>query len=416
MMGAAAELTAPTSPDGESLCASILVNEAPAVSPQTSCAEVHAMLHGDSSILAVAVVRGERPIGLVGRLEFLANMARPFWPELFNRKPITKLMDPAPLIVEWDRRIDQIGDVLLSCKPKAMIDGFIVTRNGAYNGVATATELMRMTSTIARQRFDRLSGALHQVTEANAAKAKFLANVSHELRTPLNAIIGFSDLLSRRLYGPLTEQQCEHVGYINHSGQLLLSLVDDLLNLSVAEAQQMELHEETVELRKLSAACAKLVEPRAAKAGISLKTELGAQALALRVDEVKLKQILLNLLTNAVKFTPAGGEVRLSLATSLDGEIRIVIADNGIGIREEDIKVILQPFGQAHDKRAHPHQGAGLGLPLSKALIELHGGTLLLRSRLNFGTEVEIRLPAERRVTDGSTHAGAAGCGQQDIA
>ncbi|HIP79596.1 MAG TPA: HAMP domain-containing histidine kinase, partial [Kiloniellaceae bacterium] len=307
-------------------------------------------------------------------------------------------------------------DVLLSCKPKAMIDGFIVTRNGAYNGVATATELMRMTSTIARQRFDRLSGALHQVTEANAAKAKFLANVSHELRTPLNAIIGFSDLLSRRLYGPLTEQQCEHVGYINHSGQLLLSLVDDLLNLSVAEAQQMELHEETVELRKLSASCAKLVEPRAAKAGISLKTELGAQALALRVDEVKLKQILLNLLTNAVKFTPAGGEVRLSLATSLDGEIRIVIADNGIGIREEDIKVILQPFGQAHDKRAHPHQGAGLGLPLSKALIELHGGTLLLRSRLNFGTEVEIRLPAERRVTDGSTHAGAAGCGQQDIA
>ena len=273
-----------------------------------------------------------------------------------------------------------------------------------------------MTTTVARQRFERLSGALHQVTEANAAKAKFLANVSHELRTPLNAIIGFSDLLSRRLYGPLTNQQSEHVGYINHSGQLLLSLVDDLLNLSVAEAQQMELHEEIIELRDLSAGCAKLVEPRAANAGIALKTDLGAHDLPLRGDAVKLKQILLNLLTNAVKFTPAGGEVRLSLATTVEGDIRIVIADNGIGIREEDMNVILQPFGQAHDKRAHQHQGAGLGLPLSKALIELHGGALLLRSRLNFGTEVEIRLPAERRVTDRGAETDAATGGQKDIA
>ncbi|NIA68212.1 histidine kinase [Pelagibius litoralis] len=397
MTGATAEASDDHQPSGESLCADVLANDAPAVLPQTSCADVHAMLRRDETLSAVAVVRAGQPLGLVSRLEFLANMAKPYWPELFNAKPISKLMDPSPLIVEWDHRIEEVSDLLLSSKPKAMVDGFIVTRNGSYSGIATATELMRMTVAIAGQRFDRLSKALHQVTEANGAKTKFLANVSHELRTPLNAIIGFSDLLGRKLYGPLTEQQSEHVGYIHHSGQLLLSLVEDLLNLSVTEAGKMELHEESVDLTSLLAGCAKLLEPRAASAGVRLERHAAQSAEHLIADAVKLKQIVLNLLTNAIKFTQVGGHVNLRLATTPDGDLRILVSDNGIGIREKDIDVILQPFGQAHDKRAHPHQGAGLGLPLTKALVELHGGQLFLRSRLNFGTEVEVRLPAARR-------------------
>ena len=380
--------------------AHLLAIEAPAVSPQETCSDVHAMLRSDERLAAVAVVSGDRPVGLVGRLEFLANMARPYWPELFNRKPIVKLMDPAPLVVEWDNRIDQVSDLLLTCKPKAMTDGFIVTRNGRYAGIATAAQLMRMTSDLAAQRFNRLSQALHQVTEANAAKSKFLANVSHELRTPLNAIIGFSELLQRRLYGPLNDQQTEHLGHIHHSGQLLLSLVDDLLDLAVAESGR-DLCEEPVDLCALLAGCVKLLEPRAAGNGVTLGAELPERSVNVTGDEVKLKQVLLNLLTNAVKFTPPQGRVtaRLSdLAGAHNDGIRIVVADTGIGISHDEIDHILQPFGQAHDHRANPHQGAGLGLPLAKALIELHGGTLKIDSQLDVGTSVAITLPAARRL------------------
>jgi two-component system cell cycle sensor histidine kinase PleC len=388
----------PTATADESVRAHLLAIEAPAVPPQMSCSEVLGLLREDESLAAVAVVAGGRPIGLVGRLEFLANMARPYWPELFNRKPIVKLMDPAPLVVDWDNRIDQVSELLLTCKPKAMTDGFIVTRNGRYAGIATAAQLMRMTSALATQRFGRLSQALHQVTEANAAKSKFLANVSHELRTPLNAIIGFSELLQRRFYGALTAQQEEHVGHIHHSGQLLLSLVDDLLDLAVAEAGR-ELHEETVDLGDLLAGCVKLLEPRARANGVTLALEAPQQPVVLLGDTVKLKQVLLNLLTNAVKFTPAGGSVTARLDASAAGAVAVVIADTGIGISADEIEHILQPFGQAQDRRAHPHQGAGLGLPLAKALVELHGGRLSIESVLDAGTSVIVELPAARRLT-----------------
>jgi len=380
----------------ESLRAQLLAIDAPAVPPQMTCSEVHGLLRSDERLVAVAVVSGERPVGLVGRLEFLANMARPFWPELFNRKPIVKLMDPAPLVVEWDNRIDQVSDLLLTCKPKAMTDGFIVTRKGRYAGVGSAAQLMRMTSELAALRFERLSQALHQVTEANAAKSKFLANVSHELRTPLNAIIGFSELLQRRLYGPLSDQQDEHIGHIHQSGQLLLTLVDDLLDLAVAESGR-DLHEDLVDLGALLAGCVKLLEPRAGANGVHLALDLPDARIEVVGDEVKLKQVFLNLLTNAVKFTPPGGAVTARLREGAGGAPAVAIADTGIGISEAEIDHILQPFGQAHDRRAHPNQGAGLGLPLAKALVELHGGSLGIESRLDHGTSVEVNLPATRR-------------------
>ena len=395
----------------DSIRAHLLAVEVPAVPPQMSCSEVHGLLRADDRLAAIAVVSGERPIGLVGRLEFLANMARPYWPELFNRKPIVKLMDPSPLVVDWDNRIDQVSELLLTCKPKAMTDGFIVTRNGRYAGVGTAAQLMRMTSELATQRFDRLSHALHQVTEANAAKSKFLANVSHELRTPLNAIIGFSELLQRRFYGPLSVQQEEQLGHIHHSGQLLLSLVDDLLDLAVAEAGR-DLNEDNLDLRALLAGCVKLLEPRAAGNGIDLVLEVPQGPVAVVGDEVKLKQVLLNLLTNAVKFTPEGGSVTARLDDLGEGPLAIVIADTGIGISGDEIDHILQPFGQAQDRRAHPHQGAGLGLPLAKALVELHGGRLTIESRLDAGTSVEVVLPAARRLAAEAAEQGAAEAAQ----
>ena len=384
----------------------LLAIDAPTVPPQASCSEVLGLLRADERLAALAVVDDDRPVGLVGRLGFLAKMARPYWPELFNRKPIVKLMDPEPLVVDWDSRIDQVSKLLLTRKPKAMVDGFVITRNGRYAGVATAAQLMRMTSELASQRFDRLSQALHQVTEANAAKSKFLANVSHELRTPLNAIIGFSELLQHRLYGPLNAQQDEHVGHIHHSGRLLLSLVDDLLDITVAEAGR-DLQEEPLDLHDLLAGCVKLLEPRAAASGIELALETERRAVAVLGDATKLEQVLLNLLTNAVKFTPAGGRVTARLAAPPGQPAAVVIADTGIGIGAGEMDHILQPFGQAQDRRAHPHQGAGLGLPLAKALVDLHGGRLTIESELNVGTSVTVELPASRRLADADAPARA---------
>ena len=211
--------------------------------------------------------------------------------------------------------------------------------------------------------------------------------------------------VQRRLYGALNDQQSEHVGHIHHSGQLLLSLVDDLLDLAVAEAGR-DLCEGPVDLCALLAGCVKLLEPRAASKGVSLHIELPARPVSLLGDEVKLKQVILNLLTNAVKFTPAPGRVTAQLSdpaeaahdATADGDIRIVIADSGIGISSDEIDHVLQPFGQAHDNRANAHQGAGLGLPLAKALTELHGGTLAIDSRLHVGTSVVVTLPAARRL------------------
>jgi two-component system cell cycle sensor histidine kinase PleC len=392
-----APATAETAASEESIRAHLLALDAPAVPPQMTCSEVHGLLRSDERLAAVAVVAGGRPVGLVGRLEFLANMARPYWPELFNRKPIVKLMDPQPLIVEWDNRIDQVSDLLLACKPKAMTDGFIVTRDGRYAGIGTAAQLMRMTSELAALRYGRLSQALHQVTEANAAKSKFLANVSHELRTPLNAILGFSEVLQRQLHGALNAQQEEYVGYVHQSGQLLLTLVDELLDLAVAEAGR-ELNDDCIDLGALLAGSMKLLEPRAASNGVELTLDLPAEDVVLVGDEVKLKQVLLNLLTNAVKFTPAGGSVTARIGVQADGAPAVTIADTGIGISAGEIDHILQPFGQAHDHRAHPHQGAGLGLPLAKALVELHGGRLTIESQIDVGTSVEVALPAVRRL------------------
>jgi signal transduction histidine kinase len=142
----------------------------------------------------------------------------------------------------------------------------------------------------------------------------------------------------------------------------------------------------------------KLLEPRAASNGVELTLDLPAEDVMLVGDAVKLKQVLLNLLTNAVKFTPSGGSVSARIGTLDDGAPAVTIADTGIGISAGEIDHIVQPFGQAHDRRAHPHQGAGLGLPLAKALVELHGGRLTIESQLDVGTSVEVALPAARRL------------------
>jgi two-component system cell cycle sensor histidine kinase PleC len=231
---------------------------------------------------------------------------------------------------------------------------------------------------------------------ANAAKSQFLANVSHELRTPLNAILGFSEILRDKLFGPLGAPQYEsYVNDIHESGILLLNLINDLLDLSKIEAGKFELQEDACDLPEIIESAAHVVSERAAKAGVAIELQLAPLPLV-RADYRKVKQILLNLLSNAVKFTPAGGSIRVSAAAGSGGGVTLAVADSGIGIPPHQLHIVLEPFTQVENIMTRTHAGTGLGLPLCKSLIELHGGTLTLESEVGGGTVVTISFPKER--------------------
>ncbi len=245
---------------------------------------------------------------------------------------------------------------------------------------------------------DRLI-ARDEARAADRAKSEFLAAMSHELRTPLNAIIGFSEMITHETFGPVgSAKYRDYAKDINDSGQHLFSLVTDILDLSKIESGTDELHEDKIEIPEIIRSALMLVGHRAEQGGIKLNLELPDQLPALRADERKLKQILINLLSNAVKFTDAGGEVTLRAWCRENSGHVFQIIDTGIGITPEDIPKALSRFGQVDADLNRKYEGTGLGLPLTKSLIELHGGTLDLQSYVGVGTTVTVRLPAERIV------------------
>jgi len=243
--------------------------------------------------------------------------------------------------------------------------------------------------------------ALRQAKEtaelADRAKSQFLANMSHELRTPLNAIIGFAEIMTDKLFGPLGDPRYDEYALdIRESGRHLLMLINDILDLSKIEARQANLREEQVDIGEVFASCARLVGERAQRGSIDLDVGSADDIPAVWADRVKLKQILLNLLSNAIKFTPAGGKVSMGAARKPEGAIEIKVVDTGIGMRAQDIPIAMQPFRQIESTLARRHEGTGLGLPLTKAIVEMHGGRLELQSAPGKGTTVTVVLPAER--------------------
>jgi PAS domain S-box-containing protein len=234
---------------------------------------------------------------------------------------------------------------------------------------------------------------------ANRAKSEFLANMSHELRTPLNSILGFSEIIKDQLFGNTFDKYIDYARDIFNSGTLLLALINDILDLAKIEAGRMELYEEIVDVSCLIEAVILLLREEVAAANLRLETKIVAGLPPVRADQRRLKQILLNLLSNSIKFTPAGGSISIAAAPrSEDGDLEIVIRDTGIGIARQDISKALEPFGQIENSLIRSHAGTGLGLPLVKALTELHGGTVAITSRVGHGTEVVVTLSRERLV------------------
>lgn len=249
---------------------------------------------------------------------------------------------------------------------------------------------------VRRQAEQAREDARQQAEAANRAKTEFLANMSHELRTPLNAIIGFSELMRTEALGPLgSPQYLEYMNDINGSGQQLIQVINDILDMSKIEAGELTPMEDVFDFARAADTSTRLVADRAHKGGISIVNSVPADIPQLCADERMLKQILLNLLSNAVKFTPEGGMVELSAEVNSLG-LSFSVADTGCGIPADKMDIILEPFGQADMTLQRNYEGTGLGLPLVKAMVELHGGELELYSREGKGTTATVRLPADR--------------------
>ncbi|MGH7186278.1 MAG: sensor histidine kinase [Pseudomonadota bacterium] len=242
----------------------------------------------------------------------------------------------------------------------------------------------------------QLLSAKEAAEYANRTKSEFLATMSHELRTPLNAIIGFSEVMMQELFGPIGHANYkDYSGDILQSGRHLLNIINDILDVSKAEAGMIELSEEVVDVADVIEACLRLVRPRATEKDLVIETDLPQQSVQIRADRRRLKQVVLNLLSNAVKFTQTGGITVELHGSEADGMIMRVI-DTGIGISEADLKRVMEPFVQADSTLSRSHEGTGLGLSLSRALVELHGGKLTIDSKLGGGTTTTVYLPADR--------------------
>ena len=288
----------------------------------------------------------------------------------------------------WDRRIDiRTGDEL-----EALAETFnqmAARLRDSYNSLEQQVA----------ERTRELGDAITQLESASRHKSDFLANMSHELRTPLNAIIGFSEVLLERMFGEINSKQKEYLQDILSSGRHLLSLINDILDISKVEAGRMELQPAPTDLRFVLQNSVSLVRERATRQGISLDLDVDGTVGTIAADERRVKQILFNLLSNALKFTPAGGRVILT-ATGIGDAVRISVRDTGIGIKIEDQDRIFEEFQQAGPGKAV--EGTVLGLALAKRFVEMHGGRIWVDSNVGTGSSFTFTLPINQPSQNGN--------------
>ena len=279
----------------------------------------------------------------------------------------------------------------------------VTARRNAERELQDHIDSLERTLETSTTRYTEVTRQIHQAKEAadsaNRTKSEFLANMSHELRTPLNAIMGFSEIIKDEMFGPLqVPQYLEYVRDIYNSGSHLLEIINDILDLSKVEAGKFELVEEEVDLGKVLEAVCNLTKGRAEEKGLEIRIVLPDEFPKLFADQRSLKQMLLNLTSNAIKFTVGEGVVVIMAQIATNGDVEIAVQDSGIGIAAEDMDKALTAFGQVDSALARENQGTGLGLPLVRAMIELHGGELSLDSSPGNGTTARLSLPAERNM------------------
>ncbi len=281
--------------------------------------------------------------------------------------------------------VDNIGNQL----------GRVIERDLADKEIRKSHEELKLR---VEERTMELAKSTREAKLANRAKSEILANTSHELRTPLNAIIGFSDIMKSEIFGPINDKYMEYLDDISISGEHLLELINDILDVSAIEVGKVKLDECNIDIRKITGDSIRIIKNRANYGGVHLNTDIDKNMPMLYADERRVKQILINLLSNAVKFTLANGIVLLSISYSKEGGHVFTVTDTGIGMDEEELAKAMSEFGQVGSCFTRGHEGTGLGLPLTKGLVEVHGGTLDIVSNKGKGTTVTVRFPPERTV------------------
>jgi two-component system cell cycle sensor histidine kinase PleC len=381
----------------------------PTVTADMRCGQVFELMRIWEGGSALAVLDdGQGPVGLIARHTLLQAFAHPVTYALYENRPVRLLMNQDPMVVDAEETIDRVSEQIATDYPDAVDEGFIVTENGRYLGMGTVLQVLDSSVQHARKQIADLENARAAAEHANLAKSAFLANMSHELRTPLNAVLGFADLLASGTAGEVTDQQAEYLGDIQTSGRRLLDLINDLLDLSRAESGRLELLEERTDPAGLIEEVRRMLAPRATAAGISIEMEITTEA-DVWGDERKLAQVLMNLATNAVKFTPAGGSVTLGLDQGRDGAVTLWVRDTGVGIAPGFRPSLFDPFKQESEGVAREYEGAGLGLTLTKQMVELLGGAVRVESTKGEGSTFTVDIPSGSTAEDRSALRGAEG-------
>ncbi len=379
-----------------STMAKILMN-VPALDAETACHDAAELFRRLQGVQGFALISNNEPIGVIGRDDLTIKLATQFGHAVYGKRPASDLMISNPLIVDIADNIDVVERMITDGYESALSAGFIITDNHKYVGMGNVLSLMRESVKRTRIQNRQLAQSTQLAKQANTIKSQFLAGMSHELRTPLNAIIGFSELISQEAFGPVTPPRYrQYAEDILDSGKHLLAMINDVLDMSKIEAGRYELNNQLIDVNSIARNVVKICSVLALKKNITLSLDIPEFPIAVLADERSLKQMLLNLISNGIKYTEANGNVTVSISKCQQKGLRICVTDTGVGIAENDIKKITEPFVQLSQSHNNKAGGTGLGLAIVKALANLHGCTFQLKSKVGEGTSASLTFPAER--------------------